>query len=204
MYKKRGRPFGGFAWLVNDKFTINNSCRFNRHVSMIDISINEQSIIIVGVWLPFDKNTNESFFEFNQCLSMIDSVLMNFINKPIILVGDWNSDLTRWRRFDNELRIFVEENDLLVTNFTNFDQNMPTYHNGQYESRIDYIFCNDVAKTWFKNTNIIDEALNLSDHKPLSLECSVPPNVNPLLSSKKNVHRFPWHRLDFVEKCLLL
>ncbi|RNA14024.1 hypothetical protein BpHYR1_015398 [Brachionus plicatilis] len=205
LYESRqGRPFGGKMWLVKKALNIISYTELSNDVSVISIELNDgNSLQIYGGWLKFDDNSTKSFAEFRSNILMLESELKNNREKgtSFILLGDWNADLKRGKRFDKILKNFVENNNLEISD--NYDQNQIgyTYRNGNYKAQLDHMMWSKTSNTLsFSSFKVINDLDNFSDHLPISADVKINCKETPKYSENKNFYRFSWENLDFVEK----
>jgi exonuclease III len=128
------------------------------------------TILLIGAYIPFDDNTTYRFSQYNSTLEFIASIMEDNQDKFILLAGDFNSDLKRGKRFYNLLKDFIIEHELDCYDLMFGNECKPTYSNGNYTSHIDHIIGtrNNLNKV-FKSEIIYDES-NLSDHYPVKVE----------------------------------
>ena len=116
--RAKGRPFGGQLWLVNKKFNIIECNFLCRHSSYVNFMINNIEFLCVGLYLPFDdsKNKDNSKAIFELTLSKVLALIERHKDKniPIILMGDFNADIHRNNRFDDILKKFILDNEMIV------------------------------------------------------------------------------------------
>jgi hypothetical protein len=179
-----GRPFGGQAWIYPKKFDLLDNNFLSRYVSYIHLKINEQEILLVGAYMPFDnsKNKKESHSLFEVSLSLIATLICKAQSNdiPIFIIGDFNADLKRKNKFDKILKLFTE--NYYLTHLTSeFPQNIShtftSKNNGNYfKHQIDHaFFINDSSiSITIERCNILDNDSNTSDHNAISLEFSFP------------------------------
>ncbi len=124
-------------------------------------------INVIVIWQPYDDNTITKYAHSQSNLSMISSLIKER-SGPVIIMGDFNSDTNRQKRFDNDFKKFIVDNKLSKTHDL-YNNNDHTYRNGSYTSQIDHILLNDIAKKIAQSSNIINSYMDLSDHKPVDL-----------------------------------
>lgn len=178
---KKGRPFGGQAWYINSSFSLLEYKFINKHISYVKIDIKDCTIVIIGVYLPFDNNKIDSKTEYESCICILSALVSSFNNLdiPIILCGDFNADHFRCNKFDKIFDNFINDQNLLCldslftqkTHFTylsNYKSNVYCHNidhlliNRNHSQRIDVITC-----------TINNDLLNTSDHNSISLEFKV-------------------------------
>jgi exonuclease III len=169
-YQLRGRPFGGKCWLLNKRLKVKKVEFINKILSIVKLGVGNDTILLIGAYIPFDDNTTYRFSQYNSTLEFIASIMEDNQDKFILLAGDFNSDLKRGKRFYNLLKDFIIEHDLDCYDLMFGNECKPTYSNGNYTSHIDHIIGtrNNLNKV-FKSEIIYDES-NLSDHYPVKVE----------------------------------
>jgi len=112
----RGRPFGGQGWLINSSFVLKEFNFINKQISYIHVGIGTNDIVLIGVYLPFNDNTNESKSTYEISLSIIYTLCKKFElnNVPCMIFGDFNADINRKNKFDLLLNEFIRENKLII------------------------------------------------------------------------------------------
>jgi hypothetical protein len=73
------------------------------HVSFFVIEYGNIKCLIIGVYMPFDNNKIDSFCAFETNLALISELINHYKrmkNCNILLVGDFNADFGRSKRFD--------------------------------------------------------------------------------------------------------
>ncbi|RMZ94546.1 hypothetical protein BpHYR1_046129, partial [Brachionus plicatilis] len=118
----------------------------------------------------------ESFSEFNTNLIILESELKSNRDKkqPFIILGDWNADVQRGKRFDLSFKNFITRNDLILSdNVTNSDCSF-TYRNGTYNAWLDHaVWCSKNSKFINSECLVLNEIDNPSDHLPICLKFKV-------------------------------
>ncbi|CAF1122752.1 unnamed protein product, partial [Brachionus calyciflorus] len=137
----------------------------------------KKGITNFGVWLKFDDNSSESLENFQSNLLMLESEIKNNVekNQPFVIMGDWNADLERGRRFDIIFKDFVNNTDLIISD--DLDS----------QKMVDVKICNDNN--------------NSSDHLPITIkvfdDLGVKDESNQLI---KKFHSFDWNCSAFIDK----
>ena len=167
---------------------------------MASNDIKSENLFIYGVWLPFDDGTHERFSFFQSCFSLLSADLIENSHKQILIIGDFNADLNRKKRFDLVFNKFICERKLIETNDF-FEQNIDyTYNNGNYFAKLDHILSNECAFDKIRDFRIIQSDLFLSDHRAIS--CEIEQSVASLNESsqpmiRRALHKFPWYNENF-------
>jgi len=206
---KKGRPFGGVCWLFKKNISVISHEFFNDAVSMIEVNICTNSssnrLRIFGVWIPFDDGSNEKLAVFNQVLSVIE-MYSELDDVPYIIMGDFNADLNRNKRYDVFLRDFIKNNNLECLELYLSNGEKKTYHKGNYSSTIDHIFVSKCLKNSITSYQVVDDPINGSDHFPVSCYLD---NFRICEAQKANkinfpnkFHYFNWSDPQFKEKYL--
>lgn len=218
---RRGRPFGGKCWVIDERFNVLSYETISGCVSRVVISGRDGfKCVIYGVWIPFDDNTPERLSIIQSTLSLLESELCVNNENNVMIIGDFNCDLSRGKRFDRLLARFIVENDLSDA-ISLFDQKCDhTYSNNVYKATIDHIIVNSDARLMIEECRIIDNALCLSDHR--AIVCSIRSisgvsdgsytDNNVVMSDtilEKSLHKFPWANelfldsyTNILDKCL--
>jgi len=185
--KARGRPFGGQLWLINKKFTIIKCDFLCRHSSYVNFSISNIEFLCIGLYLPFDnsKNKENSRATFELTLSRILALIEHHKEKniPIILMGDFNADFNRNKRFDEILKKFIKENNMIILDHINKEHNPPptfstaisinknTNSQQQFHFNLDhFILYSKSSLEILKDSKfeVLDNASNTSDHRAIN------------------------------------
>ena len=139
--------------------------------------------------MPFDnsKDRDNSKCMFELTLSLIVTLIRKFEHKniPILLMGDFNSDINRQNRFDIILKNFIRDHNLILIDNINNNEISHTFssaliNNKIHHSNIDhFILHSNSSIETLKNLNfhIFDDVANTSDHRAI--------NINFLLNHKK-------------------
>lgn len=179
----RGRPFGGQAWFIDSNFKIIEFKFINRYISFILIGINSLQIAIIGTYMPFDDGSGEKLSQYEVNLSIILALKEKFDRKntPTFLIGDFNADLFRSRKFDKLLLNYTINNALIPLETLNLQKIDHTFKAdlGNLKSNkanIDHIFCDQNSVNILSNLqcNILDDIANMSDHNAIKLDFSIP------------------------------
>jgi hypothetical protein len=143
-------------------------------------------------------------------LTLLEAYLSNDVQTGDLMavIGDFNCDLNRSNSFDLILNNFISENNL-VDSLSLFEQeNIFTYHKGNYRSTIDHILCNSELASRITSSKVIVDSCHASDHHPVCVQIGL--NENPGLqetekSNKNKFHFFDWKNFNFREAyCNLL
>ena len=184
-YNGKGRPYGGVGWIVSKKLEKNYSVRLHtKRITSLEIG----NLTLIGVYLTANNSKNESMIEHIIDIKDLETLIdeLDKKNKEYIIVGDFNSDPIRNKKFDRELTSFLSKRNLkcLEKEFDNFEY---TYSNDQHKSFIDHIVTTIETSNRVLNATIIrPDPLNQSDHLPLKVKIKV--NINKeKIDDKKSV-----------------
>lgn len=175
----KGRPFGGQCWVFDKYFKISENEFLSKHLSYLILKYEQFEFAIIGTHMPFDDSNNrdnsKSMFELT--LSLISVLIEKFRDRqiPFFIAGDLNADIFRKNRFDKLLSEFANEHDLFFLDHLNTQKVDFTYSSFNSHSSIDHIIApiDDMATRFIDfQCNVVDDVVNLSDHRNLSVEFS--------------------------------
>ena len=172
----------------------------SEQISKIVIELNSfQEFTIYGNWLGYDDTRDRagSFSAFQNNLTFLASEVESLKAKqePFILIGDFNADLKRKRRFDKYLNTFLQDNELVACeNLFEPSEINYTYKKGKTTAYIDHALCASHENQFISNYEIMNDPENASDHFPIKIQaefaaCNVVP-YKPIQKRKK--HNFKW------------
>ena len=171
----RGRPYGGVMTLVNNRF---HSCA---HIVCSDdryVIVTVGDLLIINVYLPCAGSVNRSLI----CQDILENLVLwidKYPNMSVIFGGDLNTDLN-----DNNPVSDLVNKFIVDSNLTRGDHLFPSvYHSTYYNeslnchSTVDFLLTgNDRIVTGY---NVIDPAVNFSDHRPVVISCTCTVDSNP-------------------------
>lgn len=204
-----GRPFGGKCWLVSKALEIVNF-EFYNDISIIDVKTqNNIKLRLVGCWLPYDDRSTISFSNFENSINFLEEIIKNhrinrMHNEQLFIIGDFNADTLRGKRFDDLLNKMIKNNKL-VDGTSKFKQTIKyTYKKGDYKSNIDHIlYCTEQQNNIISCCTFNNSIVNFSDHNPIICETKLDinitrENVNESCSNNtKRFHNFNWKNEEF-------
>jgi endonuclease/exonuclease/phosphatase family metal-dependent hydrolase len=169
-----GRPHGGTAWLIRNNLTSHTKVKFKSdRISTIEIG----EITIIGVYMHYNKNNDESLIEQERLMCEILSIITDATNRngnnKIMIIGDFNCDLNRKSSFDRTLTTTIEKANLICLDHIYTQTIDHTYHMNNCKSRIDHAIINEQMASDIIQTNILSDSthmFNTSDHYALSIE----------------------------------
>ncbi len=170
---KKGRPFGGSAFLVHKKF-LNIKFEFiNNNVAYLTIKHNVETITFIATYLPYDNGTHLNLVDFQSNLQIVNETYYLFHSRKhiVVIIGDFNAHAKRGKRFDNIFCNSVENNNFrYLSDSLNVYQY--SYSNTNYKACIDHcLISNDYSNNNFNiQSHFLNNDENLSDHKPISVK----------------------------------
>jgi exonuclease III len=186
----KGRPYGGVGILIKNTFCKNVD--FHKAGERFSI-IAFNKVLLVSVYLPSvlsDSDVNIVM----DIISEIEAVIDMLPGYEIIFGGDFNMNLLNEKSTAALLinNFFVQYGLKICCNIMSANSNIIDYtychQTLGYSSYIDYFAVSDSLIKYVLDFDILDHALNLSDHNPILLRISInniPATVNHEVSFKK-------------------
>ena len=208
--RSKGRPHGGKLWLIDKRISVLDFSRINERIHRVTVHTSGGKMHLYGIWLHFDDNSSQSFIALKSILLQLESEIneREKANENFVLMGDWNCDQLRGRRFDNYFLNFAKRNGLIICDdhARVASSRKYTYKNGSNKANIDHFLISD---KFFKENSvdcsILESSSNCSDHNPIKLvvsrlgyESMLNENVVEL-EEKSSFHRFKWNEAEFVK-----
>ena len=107
---RQGRPHGGLGILWRKSLgSICTVTTIEPRLQMLQLSVGQQHIKFLNVYLPFDNGSN--ILDFQMYLAQINSYLDNRYSAAF---GDFNGNIRGNHRFGIELTHFCENNSLII------------------------------------------------------------------------------------------
>jgi len=206
---RRGRPFGGKCWFIRNEIKIVSNDIINKHISTIEIKVNlngnNEHMLIIGGWLPFDDGSSDKLASFKSSLSAIAAAIhshrLRSISSPILIIGDFNAAISRGRRFDLLFEEFIAYNNL-IDGISEYVQELDyTWSNGNNTAILDHILVNHSTNEGLLRCTIEDSNMNLSDHRPVCATVEYicdPAAESPIPTANRKFHKFEWNDEEFV------
>ena len=218
---RKGRPFGGQAFLIDESIKVLESDFLNRHLCYTLLDISGTNFLIVGVYMPFDDLKQDSKSIYEITLSYLSAILSKYENSdiPIFILGDFNADLRRNNRFDIILENYITDHKLVpldhqFTQMNNYTFSADLGIDKSYFANLDHVLVLDrpiYAILENFQCNILDDPRNTSDHRALSIEfsfdhnlipnTSIPPKIQPNFIKFEDALILEYYKIN-VEKHL--
>ena len=149
--QRKGRPFGGLCWFIDDKLKIISYEFISNFISIIKILIDGNALNIIGVYCIYNNNTSDHKKIFENQISVIESLCNQYNDEKVdyILVGDFNADPIRRKYSCDKMHHF-------------------TYSNENSNSIIDHILIPKKLLDAFSISKIEYDSTNTSDHNAVS------------------------------------
>jgi exonuclease III len=111
-----GRPYGGTAFLWHkslSKFISPVPCSNKRVCALQFSSHTTNDMLFVNVYMPCDTlNKSVCQVEYLNVLDAIEELIIKYDNNNVVLLGDWNTDLSRNSAQCQELQNFIDRNNI--------------------------------------------------------------------------------------------
>ena len=215
-----GRPYGGVGFVCKRQPTNSYSFRpkiiDNDRIAVLQLTSRGNALLnIIGVYLPYFNGRPEQTALYAETLEILQSVIDDCDDAPIIVLGDMNaplpqakSVLPQWyknRPFNhNSLQLydFMNDNELCVANFAFSQPVNYTYKKGKHRTYIDHVL---VPKHFLQNidkcTIMGSGDIPSSDHLPIVTVITLPTIQTSLGGtdngvSVKTIPRLDWDSQD--------
>ena len=193
---RRGRPYGGtgFLWSKDLSSAIKPMPQYvHERVTVMEVNSSIGSLIIINAYMPY-FNVNDVVNQTNlyaDVIAFVDSVISLNPHSKVIFLGDMNCNLYLNGPFSDILRNFLHARNLTCTYdlIPSFDTSKEyTRYNLKQNSftLLDYIFISNDLIPFVDSIEIINDAVNTSDHLPVKLSLSV--NVDGSCRRPTNSH----------------
>ena len=160
-----GRPSGGLAIFWPRDLTGHiEPLEFEHDIMGLRLSINERTLLLLNVYLPYERSDTESRDLYQERVSCMVSILDNEMYDDVVVLGDFNAEKSRggnWNFLDAQLQDFnicQADSVLPSESFTCLSSHSTT-------SWLDHIFTNNLDI--ISNVKISYD-INSFDHFPLS------------------------------------
>ena len=200
---KNGRPHGGLCWVIRNNLRIIEYANLSKSLSRVAIEdLKGSRVSIFGIWQPFDDGSIMKYSILQSNLSMLSAEPRDLSGEDVMIMGDFNADFSRGKRFDKTFSNFMSEHNFTkIVDLTGVQA--PTYRNKNCCAVIDHIFSNSSLIPRISDFCVLQDALDVSDHCALSCVISEPliGMGTEILCRKKNkkFNKFPWEKREFVD-----
>jgi exonuclease III len=167
----RGRPFGGTGIFLRKDLCSNIIQEFYyERMTVIVVG----SLILISMYLPSSK-CDRSVNEILIMLSEIESIASSFPNNKLIMGFDANVDLNTSSEVSKILKDFMGNYKLSRCDAGHLDMNDDgltytySHESLKHFSWIDYLLVSDSLSIKAMEFNVIDSAVNMSDHCPIEV-----------------------------------
>ena len=192
----RGRPYGGVAILwhksITDRISVVNV--ENRRLCAITFQLTPTfKILMASAYFPCDNYMKTHVdLEYAECIEQLEYVIIKSDCNAVIIAGDLNTDFSRNVAHTNALKDFVNRNNLHFSCHHSSAKVKYTYESfcASNMSHIDHFICSSNVYNWICNVDVIENALNNSNHKPLLLNFKYDDSVtsSTIRSKSKQTH----------------
>ena len=173
----RGRPFGGVGILVNKRHAKFVKCLCKEERFIIILIYN---IIIINVYLPVNTDNDIYSVCLLDILTSLSNTIGQYPDSKVIITGDFNCNIVDNSIGSTLIRQFMLEYKLLCCDSFCTSDISYTYHHATLDSRsyIDHFLISDYMEKDILSCDIVDSAVNFSDHLPVLLRIRIP-NFQP-------------------------
>jgi hypothetical protein len=212
-----GRPFGGTGFIFSKSLSLAlKPCLEYQHerVSVLELSENNQRILIINLYLPYydTNNFSEQIILYRETVGFIENIMTSNSDCKFILLLDMNCNIYDYKHpYTSILRSLMCDHGLI----SGFDLD-PYFDPAQHYSRcdvkkasytlIDGILISGSLSHLVESVKISHQGHNVSDHSPIELVLNIV--IKPFVKKGVSVTEFiPWsdlsreHFLNF-EKCM--
>jgi hypothetical protein len=174
--EKFGRGQNGMAFVYNSDISITAPIQFfGNRIATMEL----HSVVIIGVYMIFNDNYPESYEELNSDLKLLSELAKTLgKNKEVIIIGDFNIDLSKRNRFTIALIKLLSELDFIVADIEYGPQKCDyTWHSIRYDgdkkpyiisSWVDHVLVKRYSKL-INYIEIIASGSNEGDHNSIRL-----------------------------------
>ena len=169
-----GRCEGGVAcmWSREANFQIDKII-LRKHFLIMSILCDGVLIVVVNVYIKSDLWKIGTLNEYLECLSELESILMEIRFNSIYFIGDFNADPFSGRSW-NHVTTFMERNELVCYDVDVLDNSTFTFlsYGNSYTKWLDHLIGKDCGKTRVSNIRVLNGLLG-SDHFPLEFVLAI-------------------------------
>ena len=145
----------------------------------IYVTFDQKKFLIINVYLPYERSNFECVYL--DYLARINAIIQTEETTSVIIVGDFNADISKHSTFGSILRQFVNENNYVLADELILPDASYTFVSPAWGtvSWLDHIVCSHDMFGSLKDISLLDDVVG-SDHKALlcEIECDELPTVN--------------------------
>ena len=171
-----GRPHGGLC--VMWKKTLGNSCKpisykDESRIMALELKCGQESVLILNMYMPYCCADNRD--EYVEYLSRMNHLIETADTNFVLAIGDFNADVSSHQLFGRELKMFVEEERLVLSDLNHLPLDTFTFFSDAHSttSWLDHVVASKSAANLIENVMVRYDCIS-SDHLPLSISLSLP------------------------------
>lgn len=173
----KGRPYGGCAILVNNKYKNMHAdvCTFERVVAIL-----LGDVLLINVYCPCENGSTEGFDALNEILANIANILDTYKAQYVVIGGDFNTDLSKDTTHSVLIKEFLDEygikyckSEMFGSVNIQFERTFACETTGA-GSCIDFFCVSDNICNNVMRYKVLDMYSNHSDHRPILCQFCVP------------------------------
>ncbi|CAF1077197.1 unnamed protein product [Brachionus calyciflorus] len=141
-------------------------------------------VAILNVHLIYDNGTVENRISFASDMEILNVTLneLKTKGKEVIIIRDFNTDLSRKNRHTQMLLEFTSKNDLIFFDLVKEQIIKQTYNGMKNSSWIDHVLGESSNKS-ISDITIVESTRNKSDHNPITMTYIMNENLNTINSA---------------------
>ncbi|KAG7310128.1 hypothetical protein JYU34_004669 [Plutella xylostella] len=188
----RGRPYGGVAILWRKSVFSQVQlveCNSER-ITGIKITTDDQSILVLNVYMPTDSA--ENLLNFTECLCEVNAVIENSDVEAVYILGDFNAHP---HTFCNEMLNFCAEQQWKCADFEilGMDSGTYTYVSESHGTRrwLDHFLVTESAYNTITDVKVLYDVY-WSDHLPITFQCNLSVIRRKVYADGYNCNKVIW------------
>lgn len=189
-----GRPYGGCAivWHRHLGVACHPVKTSSTRLCAVTVDAGVHKLLCVSVYMPNDDNSNASHNIYGEVLCELSTLISIYDNYNLIIGGDFNVDLRRPSRnldlfthFTNQEKLInVPSKELIYT----FESSIGS------RSKIDHFLISESVNYQDCYADVLNDALNLSQHLPLCFSTNLVPQMVTLTNTKVEKFILDWEK----------
>ena len=172
-----GRKYGGVGFLWNKRLQhCIKPLKFPHNwLTGINVSLENSSLTILGVYLPY--NSLDNVDSFLQCIGFLQSVIEDLQTGYYMIIGDFNTEPKSSSTFNTILTDFITESGMVLIDHDLLPPDSYTFVSTAWQSTswLDHCICSASLKPLISHMEIGYKFVS-SDHKPLMFCLNVKTN----------------------------